>query len=112
MGRTATTAQQARTRARQRLVQFERERLERQKRIEDAVTAYYIAAEKRAAARELVEEAESDMRTTLREIAGEGADIDQVASLCNLTPAEVRQLTRQRNNRQHRMERPYEQAAE
>jgi hypothetical protein len=87
------------------MVDLERERIERQKRIEDAATACYLAAEKRTAAREVVEEAERDMRVALRAIAAEGADIPQVATLCDLTQTEVRQLIRARQNG-HRKVRP------
>lgn len=112
MGRVATAAQQARARARERMVELERERIERQKRIEDAATACYLAVEKRAAARELVEEAEREMRAALRAIACEGADLPQVATLCDLTPTEVRQLTRHRQNGNRKARPPNEQAAQ
>jgi hypothetical protein len=112
MGRAAAAAQQARARARQRMVDLERERIERQKRIEDAATACYLAAEKRAAAREVVGEAEREMRAALRAITSEGADVEQVATLCDLTPTEVRQLTRHQQNGHRKVRPANEQAAQ
>jgi hypothetical protein len=94
------------------MVELERERIERQKRIEDAVIACYLAVEKRTAARDLVAEAERDMRAALRAITAEGADVEQVATLCDLTPTEVRQLTRHRQNGHREVRRTNDQAAQ
>ena len=97
-GKTASAAQTARAQARQRMVELERERIERQRRIEDAATAVYVAVNKRAAASALLLEAEQDMAAALRAIIAEGTDVDRAARLCDLTPREVRQLTRHRAN--------------
>jgi hypothetical protein len=99
MGKTARAAQQARARARQRMVELERERLERQRRIEDATTAVFLAHEQRAIALQGVRDAEEAIRVALRSIEAEGTDIKQVADLCDMTPSEVRRLTRARIRR-------------
>ena len=96
MGKSASAAQRARARARERMVELERERLERQTRIEDAATAVYLAVEKRALAVAAVTVAEREIALALRAILGEGADVARAATLCDLTPTDVRRLTRQR----------------
>jgi hypothetical protein len=84
------------------MVELERERLDRQRRIEDAVTSFYLAAEKRDAAAELLQHSEQGMATALRLILDEGTDVERAAILCDLAPTEVRQLTRRRvNGRSH-----------
>lgn len=98
VGKTASAAQAARAQARNRMVELERKRIERQRRIEDAATAVYLAVDKRATATTLRLEAEQDMAAALRAIIAEGADVDRAARLCDLTPREVRQLTRNRAN--------------
>lgn len=80
------------------MVELERERLERQRRIEDAVTAFYLAVEKRDAATELLHDAERQMAGALRGILDEGTDVEHAAVLCDLKPSDVRQLSRRRSN--------------
>jgi hypothetical protein len=98
VGKSASSAQSARARARERMVEIERERLERQKRMEDAATAVYLAVERRAIASEKVNEAEQEIAAALRVILAEGVDVERVAALCDMSPTYVRQVTRRHAN--------------
>lgn len=82
------------------MVDLERERVERQRRIEDSATAVYMALERRAAAEALVASAEKEIATALRAILDEGTDADRTAALCGLSVSDVRRLTRRRANGQ------------
>ena len=76
------------------MLELERERLERQKRIEDAVTAVYVAIDRRALAEAAVVDADHQVGSALGAILDEGVDVKRVAALCDLTPTDVRRLTR------------------
>jgi hypothetical protein len=41
---------------------------------------------------------DKEISTALRAILAEGADVERTAALCDLTPTEVRQLTRRHAN--------------
>jgi hypothetical protein len=80
------------------MVEIERERIERRKRIEDAATVGYLALEKRSSTRAVVAESEHGIASGVGAILADGADLDRTAALCDPTPAQVRSLMRSRVN--------------
>ncbi len=95
MSQRAKSAQQARTRARERrLLALDDGRAARDHRIEAAAAEVYLRTEERAAARAAVVAAEDAMGVALRRLLAEGVTVEQAAKLCELKVAEVRRLVR------------------
>ena len=91
----AKSAQQARTRARERrLLALDDGRAAREQRIEVAAAEVYLRTEERAAARAAVAAAEDAMGAALCRVLSERITVDQAATLCELKVAEVRRLVR------------------
>lgn len=84
----AKTAQQARSKARERrLTALDADRASRDKRIEVVAAEVYLRTEERAAARAAVAAAEDGIGAALRLVL---VTLEQAADLCELKVAEVR----------------------
>lgn len=95
MSQRAKSAQQARTRARERrLLALDDGRAARDERIEAAAAEVYLRTEERASARAGVAAAEDAMGAALRLVLNEGVAVELAAKLCDLKVAEVRRLVR------------------
>ncbi len=93
----AKTAQQARTKARERrLAALDTDRAARDKRIETAAAAVFLGLDDLAAARLAVGQVEDGIGDALRDLVNEGLSVEQAAELCELSVAEVRKLTRRK----------------
>lgn len=100
MGRIAKAEQAARVKARQRRVRaLEQDRRARDRRIEDAAAEVFLALQARIRAAQLTCDAEAQAAAGLRRLFAEHLDVAQAAELCELTPEEVRTLTRNRRKR-------------
>jgi hypothetical protein len=85
MGRTATRAQEAKSRAREARLTLLVERSAQDQRIEDAVAAALLAADDRAAGLAQVEQAERDAATALLRLSREKVPMRDMASLTGMT---------------------------
>lgn len=84
MGRTATRAQEAKSRAREARLALLAERNAQDERIEDAVAAALLAAEDRAAGLAQVEQAERDAAAALLRLSREKVPMRDMASLTGM----------------------------
>lgn len=84
----------ARTKARERRIALDAERVAREKRVEDSATAFYVAADQHAARVTELHQTERVMGSHLAAMVAEDQDVERVAALCDLTTARVRQLIR------------------
>jgi hypothetical protein len=84
----------ARERARRRLLELNRDRAERDARIEQAGTAGLLAVERRAAADAAVKIATAELTSALHGLAAEGITVDAAASVVGIDVAEARRLLR------------------
>lgn len=91
----AKTAQQARSKARERrLAALDTDRAARDARIEAAAASVFLGLDKRTAAHEAVGAVEDGIGAALCDVLAEGVTVEQAAELCALSAAEVRKLTR------------------
>lgn len=84
MGRTATRAQEAKSRAREARLALLAERNAQDQRIEDAVAAALLAAEDRAAGLAQVEQAERDAGAALLKLSREKVPMRAIAALTGM----------------------------
>jgi len=84
VGRTATRAQEAKSRAREARLALLAERNAQDERIEDAVAAALLAAEDRAAGLAQVEQAERDAAAALLRLSREKVPMRDMASLTGM----------------------------
>lgn len=84
----------ARAKARQRRAAQDQDRVARERRIEDAAAAFFVQADKRAAALDAVDEVETVMGSLLLTMLDEGEDVERVAELCEVDASDVRRWSR------------------
>jgi len=93
----AKTAQQARSKARERrLVALDADRAARDERIEAAAAEVYLRVDARERAKASLVAAEDGIGAALRLVLAEGVTVEQAAELCELKVAEARRLVRLR----------------
>jgi len=98
------TAQQARTKARERrLLAMDADRAARDERIKAAAAEVYLRTEERTAAQQAIAVAEDRMGSALRRVLAEGVTVEQAAELCELKVAEARRLSRRQPAARRRM---------
>jgi hypothetical protein len=68
------------------------ERASREKRIEDAATQFYAAADQRDGALAKVTEAESAMSRAIASLVTQDETVERIATLCGIQASEVRRL--------------------
>ena len=82
----------ARERARLAKATLDAERASREKRIEDAATEFYVAADQRDGALAKVTEAESAMSRAIASLVTQDESVERIAALCGIQTSEVRRL--------------------
>ena len=82
----------ARERARLAKATLDAERATREKRIEDAATEFYVAADQRDGALAKVSEAESAMSRAIASLVTQDETVERIAALCGIQTSEVRRL--------------------
>lgn len=82
----------ARERARLAKATLDAERATREKRIEDAATEFYVAADQRDGALAKVSEAESAMSRAIASLVTHDETVERIAALCGIQTSEVRRL--------------------
>ena len=82
----------ARERARLAKATLDAERATREKRIEDAATEFYVAADQRDGALAKVSEAESAMSRAIASLVTQDESVERIAALCGIQTSEVRRL--------------------
>jgi hypothetical protein len=82
----------ARERARLAKATLDAERASREKRIEDAATQFYAAADQRDGALAKVTEAESAMSRAIASLVTQDETVERIATLCGIQASEVRRL--------------------
>ena len=82
----------ARERARLAKATLDAERATREKRIEDAATKFYVAADQRDGALAKVSEAESAMSRAIASLVTHDETVERIAALCGIQTSEVRRL--------------------
>jgi hypothetical protein len=82
----------ARERARLAKATLDTERASREKRIEDAATQFYAAADQRDGALAKVTEAESAMSRAIASLVTQDETVERIATLCGIQTSEVRRL--------------------
>lgn len=91
---TGRRAVSARQRAREAKAAFDRDRVEREKKIENLVMSYYVADDAEQAAQEALEAATRDRAQTVRDLEALGLATKHIALLCGIEAADVRALRR------------------
>jgi hypothetical protein len=86
----------ARERARLAKATLDAERATREKRIEDAATEFYVAADQRDGALAKVSEAESAMSRAIASLVTHDETVERIAALCGIQTSEVRRLRKLR----------------
>ena len=85
----------ARSRARERMLELNRARAERDVRIEQAVTAALVTLDQRRAAQQAVHAATDELVTALRQLVGEQVSVEGAATLTGIELTELRRLLRE-----------------
>jgi len=83
---------------------MEKDRRDRDRRIEDASVEVILALEARDHAGRLAEYAETRIGGALRRLLADDVDVAQAAELCQLTVHDVRRLSRHRRTRRSQPE--------
>jgi hypothetical protein len=84
----------ARQRARERRLKLDADRIDREARIDAAVGDYELVRVEVDAARAALASAEVALRRAVAAVLAEGEPVDRVAALCELSPADVRRLSK------------------
>ncbi len=84
----------ARDRARAAKARLDAQRADRERRIEDAATAYYAAVDARDEALAVAAQREQDMADAVGALQEDGETVDRIADLCETSAKEVRRLLR------------------
>ena len=92
--RKVTRTQAALTRARERRIELDRGRDERDRRVEQAVAEVLVLRGERAQLQQRLAELAPATGQALRQLQREGVTLGQAAELCELEVAEVRRLVR------------------
>lgn len=82
----------ARERARSAKAALDTERAERERKIEDAATSYYVATDERDQAQAEVDGAEQRMAKAVTGLSELGEPVERIATLCGLDAGEVRRM--------------------
>lgn len=90
----------ARERARLAKATLDVERAMREKKIEDAATAFYVADDARSAACQAVGRAEAAMGAAIADLVAQEETVPRIATLCGIDVAEVRRLRKISSNSQ------------
>lgn len=85
----------ARRRAREAKARLDAERVERDRKIEEATTAFYVADDKLTDLRDELAAAETDRNQTIVGLFGLDETAERIAVLTGLTVAEVRRIKRE-----------------
>lgn len=84
----------ARRRAREAKARLDAERIERDKKIEETATAFYVAEDKIQDLRDQLTQAETERNVHVHALLDLGETADRVAVLTGLTTKDVRQIKR------------------
>jgi len=82
------------TRARQRRVELDRDRAQRDRRVEASAAQVFVLVEQRNRAQQVVQDLDVALGAALRELQQEGLTVPDVACLCELRDHDVRRLSR------------------